>query len=118
MPKPATRQAPNAPPDRSVTKFSVVTSGIGLRHGLGFSFVLHKILQVDSPNIWQSLLAFNVGVEIGQLVIILAAWPAFRLLRNLNEAAWRVGRIGISTICIAVAAMWTWQRAASVIGSL
>ena len=96
----------------------VVTSAIGLLHGLGFSFVLHKILQVDSPNIWQSLLAFNVGVEIGQLIIILAAWPAFRLLQRSSENIWRASRIGISTICIAVAAVWTWQRALSVIGSL
>ncbi len=95
-----------------------VTCTIGLLHGLGFSFVLHKILQVTSPDIWQSLLAFNVGVEIGQLSIILAAWPAFLLLRRLSDRAWRVGRIGIAAGCIAVAALWTGQRALSVIGAL
>ena len=33
--------------------------------------MLHQILRVDAPNVWHSLLAFNVGVEIGQLMIVL-----------------------------------------------
>ncbi len=40
-----------------------VTGFIGLIHGLGFSFVLQNILKVSSPNIWQSLLAFNIGAS-------------------------------------------------------
>jgi len=96
----------------------IVTCTIGLLHGLGFSFVLHKILQVTSPDIWQSLLAFNVGVEIGQLTIILAAWPAFRLIQRSSDYAWRIGRIGIAAACIAVAAVWTAQRVLSIIGTL
>lgn len=96
----------------------IVTCSIGLLHGLGFSFVLHKILQITSPDIWQSLLAFNLGVEIGQLTIIVVAWPAFRLIQRSSDRAWRVGRIGIATACIAVAAVWTGQRVLSVIGTL
>ena len=95
-----------------------VTCAIGLLHGLGFSFVLQKILQITSPDIWQSLLAFNVGVELGQLMIISLAWPAFRLIQRSSEYAWRFGRIGIATVCIAVAAVWTGQRVLSVIGTL
>ena len=92
----------------------LMTSAIGLLHGLGFSFVLHKILQVDSPDIWQSLLAFNVGVEIGQLSIILVAWPGFRLIQFLSAKAWHYSRIGIASACIAVAMVWTLQRTVSV----
>lgn len=95
-----------------------VTCAIGLLHGLGFFFVLHKILQVTSPDIWQSLLAFNVGVEIGQLTIILAAWPVFRFIQRSGDYAWRIGRLGIATTCIAVAALWTVQRVFSIIGTL
>lgn len=95
-----------------------VTCAIGLLHGLGFSFVLHKILQISSPDIWQSLLAFNVGVEIGQLTIILATWPVFRLIQRSSDYAWRIGRIGLATSCMAVAAVWTWQRLMLVIGTL
>jgi hypothetical protein len=109
---------PRAQPSGGERIMFVVTSSIGLLHGLGFSFVLHKILQITSPDIWQSLLAFNVGVEIGQLTIILAAWPAFRLIERWSGQVWRVGQIAIATGCIAVAAMWTGQRVLSVIGTL
>ena len=96
----------------------IVTCTIGLLHGLGFSFVLHKILQISSPDIWQSLLAFNVGVEIGQLTIILATWPLFRLIQRSSNKAWRLGRLSLATACMAVAAVWTWQRVMLVIGTL
>lgn len=95
-----------------------VTCSIGLLHGLGFSFVLHKILQITSPDIWQSLLAFNVGVEIGQMFIILVAWPIFRLIERSSEPAWHFGRFGLATACMAIAAVWTGQRVWMVAGSL
>ena len=100
--------------DRERNMF-LVTLSIGLLHGLGFSFVLHKILQVTSPDIWQSLLAFNVGVEIGQLTVILVTWSIFRLLERSSKTAWRFGRIGIALACMLVAVVWTGQRAWSLI---
>ena len=95
-----------------------VTAGIGTLHGLGFSFVLHKILQVDSPNIWQSLLSFNIGVEVGQLLIILACWPLFLLLSRLGKRGWLLVRWGVAAPCISVAGFWTIQRAMLVMQSL
>ena len=109
---------PRPEQNRSERNMFFVTCAIGLLHGLGFSFVLHKILQITSPDIWQSLLAFNVGIESGQLTIIVIAWPAFRLIQRSSEYAWRIGRIGIATVCIAVAAVWTGQRVLSIIGTL
>ena len=95
-----------------------VTAGIGTLHGLGFSFVLHKILQVNSPNIWQSLLSFNIGVEIGRVLIIFACWPLFRLLPRLGDRGWFLARWSVATPCIALAAFWTVQRAMLVTQSL
>jgi HupE / UreJ protein len=94
----------------------LITCAIGLLHGLGFSFVLHEILKVDSPNIWQSLLAFNVGVEVGQLAIVLLTWPLFLLLRRLNKDAWRFSRIGIAGACILIASYWSVERIAAGLG--
>ena len=96
----------------------LVTTGIGLLHGLGFSFVLREVLQVDSPNIWQSLLAFNLGVEVGQILIILIAWPLFRLVERLSGQAWRIGRWGTAGVCAMIAVVWTVQRAMSVMAAI
>ena len=96
----------------------VITMAIGLLHGLGFSFVLHELLRVDSPDIWQSLLAFNVGVEIGQLALIVIAWPLFRLIERMNDRAWSLSRWGIAASCAMVALFWTVQRASSVVAAI
>ena len=96
----------------------VITIAIGLLHGLGFSFVLQEILQVTSPNIWQSLLAFNVGVELGQLAIVLMIWPMLILLRKLNVAAWSLVRICLAGGCIVIACIWTVERAGLVLSTL
>jgi hydrogenase/urease accessory protein HupE len=104
--------------NRSETVTFLVTAAMGLLHGLGFSFVLQEILKVDSPDIWQSLLAFNLGVEVGQLLIILFAWPLFRLVARFSEAAWRAGRWSVAAGCAAVAFFWTAQRGAAVLASL
>jgi hypothetical protein len=103
---------------RSERMMFSITTAIGLLHGLGFSFVLHEILQVDAPNIWQSLLAFNLGVELGQVLIILATWPLFRLVARWNDRAWQIGRWGVALPCISIAALWTGQRALMMAQSL
>ncbi len=88
----------------------LVTTLIGLLHGLGFSFVLHEILRVEAPNVWQSLLSFNLGVELGQVAIIAVAWPLFRLLARISDRLWTIGRWAMAVPCIAVAALWAGQR--------
>ena len=100
-----------------LTMFAV-TCSIGMLHGLGFSFVLHKILQITSPDIWQSLLAFNVGVEIGQLFIVVLGWPLFRLTERLSNRAWRFGRLTVASGCAAMAVFWTGERALLIMWSL
>jgi len=44
--------------------------GFGVIHGLGFSGYLRPLLQ-NSSDLWYYLLAFNLGVEIGQIIFIL-----------------------------------------------
>lgn len=100
------------------THVILVTAAIGLLHGLGFSFVLHEILRVDSPTVWQSLLAFNLGVEIGQIAIVLVLWPSFRLVLGLGETAWLVSRRGIATLAALIATTWAVERAQSIAASI
>jgi len=46
-----------------------LASFFGLIHGLGFSNYLKSLLGSDTNIFWQ-LLAFNIGIEIGQLLIV------------------------------------------------
>ena len=95
-----------------------VTALLGLLHGLGFSFVLREILKLDSPNLWQSLLAFNLGIEAGQLLIVLALWPPLMLIaRQLPHWAVPV-RWTIALPCILVAAIWTGERTVHLFSAL
>ena len=88
-----------------------VTAGIGLLHGFGFSFMLHEILRVDAENVWQSLLAFNIGVEIGQLAIVALTWPLVLLFRGAPAPTWRVVQSGVAASSAAIALVWVVQRA-------
>jgi hypothetical protein len=54
----------------------------GLIHGMGFSNYLRSLLGKEA-SIWQPLLAFNVGLEIGQIVIV----GAFLLITSLVHLA-------------------------------
>lgn len=95
---------------RSEVTMFLVTGFIGLIHGLGFSFVLQKILKVSSPDIWQSLLAFNIGIELGQLTIVLVAGTAM-LLAERASARFELGmRRAVAGGAALVAAYWVIER--------
>lgn len=49
--------------------------GLGLIHGLGFSFGLQEELQFAGTHLVSALFAFNLGVEIGQLLVVAVALP-------------------------------------------
>lgn len=95
-----------------------MTAALGLLHGLGFSFVLHQILNISSPNLWQSLLSFNVGVEFGQLTIVVLVWPLFWGLGRFAPRWIQGARWLVVLPCIAVAASWTVERALQVLTAL
>lgn len=83
----------------------------GLFHGLGFASVLSH-LGLGDQNFIYSLLGFNLGVEIGQVVIIAAIFPLLYLLRGtrIYPNVLRLGSVGL----IAIATFWFVERAFSV----
>ncbi len=88
----------------------LITGAFGLLHGFGFSFVLHDILGPDAPNLIPALLSFNLGVEIGQLMIVI---PAFLLLALLHRVSGRLdnwARYGAAAVAIAVSVVWVVER--------
>jgi len=88
----------------------VLTFGFGLVHGLGFASVLQVMLPPD--HVIGPLLGFNVGVEIGQLVIVVIALPlAWLAARELGAARYRRGAMPVLSIAIAAFAIkWLIER--------
>jgi len=62
----------------------VLTFAFGLVHGLGFSSVLRDRLQ-DLQSIAVPVVSFNLGVELGQITILLIALPVLMLLRRAPD---------------------------------
>jgi hypothetical protein len=85
----------------------------GLFHGLGFAGALQE-LGLPTGTLALSLVAFNLGVELGQLAIVALFLPvafAARLLPIYRTIALRVGSMAIA----AVGALWLIERAFDVV---
>jgi fluoride ion exporter CrcB/FEX len=82
--------------------------GFGLIHGLGFSSALQE-LELPRTNLLTSLASFSVGIEIGQLAIVLGVYTALWFLR---KSAWDLKvRQLISAGVIVMSLIWFWERA-------
>jgi hypothetical protein len=87
----------------------MITFGFGLVHGFGFSFALHQTLQFAGAYLLTSLLSFNLGVELGQLLVLLLLLPALELLFR-HVVAERLGTIILSAIVAHTAWHWMAER--------
>ncbi len=83
--------------------------GFGLVHGFGFSFLLRDSLQFAGSHLLTSLVSFNVGVELGQLLVLLLAIPVLELLFR-RAVAERVGTILLSALIAHTAWHWMTDR--------
>ncbi len=88
---------------------AVVTFGFGLVHGFGFSFVLHETLQFAGDHLVSSLLAFNFGVELGQLAVLAVLVPVFALLFKYVVKE-RIGIIVLSALAAHTGWHWMTER--------
>jgi hydrogenase/urease accessory protein HupE len=87
-----------------------VAGAFGLIHGFGFANVLREFGLPQEALGW-SLFSFNVGVELGQLVIVLVVGLALALLRRrLPAVADRWVVPGGSVVVIAAGAYWFVER--------
>jgi hypothetical protein len=80
--------------------------GFGLVHGFGFSFALRETLQFAGSHLITSLLSFNVGVELGQLFVLLLAIPVLEVVFR-HVVAERMGTILLSALL--VHSGWHWM---------
>jgi hydrogenase/urease accessory protein HupE len=86
-----------------------IALGFGLIHGFGFANVLRE-MDLPSRALGWSLFSFNVGVEIGQLLVVVLVATAFEALRR--RSAWAGRRLAVAgSIGVIVAgAFWFVQR--------
>ncbi len=75
----------------------------GVIHGLGFSYYLKSILS-KSDSVMTPLLSFNLGIELGQMIIVvvfLLLSYLFISIFGLNRKIWNLG-ISSITLCVAL----------------
>jgi hypothetical protein len=84
----------------------MITFGFGLVHGFGFSFALRQTMQFAGSHLLASLLSFNIGVELGQLLVLALMIPALEILFRYVVAE-RMGTIILSAIVAHTA--WHWM---------
>jgi hypothetical protein len=87
----------------------MITFGFGLVHGFGFSFALRQTMQFAGSHLLASLLSFNIGVELGQLLVLALMIPALELLFRYVVAE-RMGTIILSAIVAHTAWHWMIER--------
>ena len=87
----------------------LITFAFGLVHGFGFSFALRQTLQFAGAHMLTSLLSFNIGVELGQLLVLVILVPALGLLfRYVVDE--RIGTIILSALVAHTAWHWMTER--------
>ncbi|MDF1562538.1 MAG: HupE/UreJ family protein [Deltaproteobacteria bacterium] len=85
-----------------------VTFAFGLIHGFGFSYVLRDEVGLPTEALLPALLSFNVGVELGQVVVVAAAWPVLRWLSH--KGYWKPLLFAAMTVVGIVAGYWLVTR--------
>jgi len=87
----------------------LVTFAFGLVHGFGFSFALRQTLQFAGSHLLTSLLSFNIGVELGQLLVLVLLIPVLDLLFRFVVDE-RLGTVMLSAIVAHTAWHWMGDR--------
>ena len=83
----------------------LLASALGLVHGMGLSFALREALPFAGQHVVLALASFNAGVELGQMLVLLVAWPLLMWLRqHPRQEALRL------LVCILIAhTAWHWM---------
>ena len=87
----------------------IITFGFGLVHGFGFSFALRQTLQFAGSHLLTSLLSFNIGVELGQLLVLVLLIPLLHVFFRYAVAE-RMGTIILSALVAHTGWHWMLDR--------
>ena len=99
-----------------VGRRALLAGGFGLVHGAGFAGYL---TQLFPGSIAAPLLGFNIGIELGQVVVLTGAFLSLVLVDRLTRLVvpgreslgFRVRVAGVSAIVILMGSVWAVERA-------
>jgi hydrogenase/urease accessory protein HupE len=86
-----------------------IAFSFGLVHGFGFASVLRE-MDLPPRALGWTLFSFNLGVEIGQLLIVVVVASALAALRHRSELAGRRLAVAGSLVVVVAGAFWFVQR--------
>ena len=93
----------------AINKNWLLAFGFGFIHGFGFANALHE-MQLSSTHFASAVFGFNIGIEIGQVVIVLFLLPLLFTLGKREFYARKFVPL-ISSAVAAVALLWAVDRA-------
>ena len=93
----------------------LMACAFGLLHGFGFAGALAEV-GLPQGDIPLALGSFNVGIELGQIAVVLAALAVARAVRGLVAVGDRWQRMVPAYAIGSVAFCWMLQRAAMLLG--
>lgn len=103
------------PPNRSkIPTFTIrfkdpnASNSHGLIHGFGFAGILAE-LNLGATHLAASLLFFNVGIELGQILIVSLVFPTLIFINKRLSYKWFLP--SVSTAVLFFGCIWFFQRA-------
>ena len=90
----------------------MITFLFGLVHGFGFSFALRESLQFAGSHLLTSLVSFNIGIELGQILVLLLLVPVLVALFR-HVVAERIGTVVLSALVAHTGWHWLTERFAT-----
>lgn len=95
----------------------LMASLFGLVHGLGFAGVLQEI-GIPSGDVVSALLAFNVGIELGQIVFVGLVASVFYLLRRSSIPIYQFFRSASILAMGGFSVYWCLDRGSEILGQI
>jgi HupE / UreJ protein len=83
--------------------------GFGAVHGMGYANYIRMMLSSDQQLVW-SLFSFNVGLEIGQIFVVLAVLLVSWILHRFNVISHRLLVMLFSLIILGLSLFMAYQR--------
>jgi hypothetical protein len=99
----------NLLPNQSIKRKSIVVFLFGLVHGMGFASML-KSFEMSSDNFLSTLISFNIGVELAQIVIVSSVALVLFFIKSLNLDYKKIAIIPTSIVIALIGIWWGMAR--------